>query len=425
MKSLKKLVITLSFLLAFSSSIFAGALPVKTMPLGDGINATGYVRVVLELTDDAIGLDMGCILHQEEAAAAWNNGMATMMVNLKTESPTLAGYNGTGWDLVNNIKAVDKNKEIAIWFTVDAVANTYGISAQMEDETEVTTIFTDYVSRSSVKGQLSDIAKFCSVFVNDKNGQTIKAVKVVKDAEIVTSIVPYVFPMPIYGDTTEVAICDNATYQYDGKALNTAGIHTKTFTSAGGLDSIVSINLTVNPTYMMGDTTDYVTSDEMFKTVGSQVLVAKSETFKSCKECDSIVASYVELTYAENVYSDSTTIEVFDTTNIEVFDTTYITVQDTIIFAMTSGINDANVESVLVKVYPNPATTMLKVSIADISALATTKVQLYNITGKMVAEQTLTSAITSMDISTLSGGSYILKIVQGTDLIDSKMIVIQ
>jgi hypothetical protein len=43
-------------------------------------------------------------------------------------------------------------------------------------------------------------------------------------------------------------ICSNQTYLFNGVNLNTTGSYIDTFTSANGCDSVVTLNLTVNPT---------------------------------------------------------------------------------------------------------------------------------------------------------------------------------
>ena len=46
-----------------------------------------------------------------------------------------------------------------------------------------------------------------------------------------------------YSDT----ICSNETYHFNGKLLNTSGIHIDTVTTFAGCDSIITLNLTINP----------------------------------------------------------------------------------------------------------------------------------------------------------------------------------
>jgi gliding motility-associated-like protein len=48
-------------------------------------------------------------------------------------------------------------------------------------------------------------------------------------------------------DTTDAAICQGSSYLFNGTGYSVTGYYTDTFTSGGGCDSIVTLNLTVNP----------------------------------------------------------------------------------------------------------------------------------------------------------------------------------
>lgn len=196
MKKIYKNLLALVFAFSISATSFGAIVIVKTMPLGESISTSGVVRLVVKLTDDAIGPDIGFTLHEVEPAAPWNDAMAIGMFDFVKNSVGgihLAGYNAGAWDWENNVKAVEKSKAIAIWITIDAVNQTHGLSAQMEGETEVTTIYADYGDRESLNANTATVAKFCSVFVNDKAGQATTAIEVIKDAEIVSSIEAFDF----------------------------------------------------------------------------------------------------------------------------------------------------------------------------------------------------------------------------------------
>lgn len=196
MKNFKTLLSALVLLFATVFSANAGQDVVKTMPLGQGIDGTGIVRLVVKLSPDAMGPDIGITLHEAEPAAPWNDAMAIMMFDFAKNSNGgihLAGYNAGTWDWETNVKAVEKDKQIALWLTVDAAGNTHGLSAQIEGETEVTTVYGDYGDRASLQGKPNTTANFCSVFVNNRDGAPTTDIEVIKDAEIVSAIEPYDF----------------------------------------------------------------------------------------------------------------------------------------------------------------------------------------------------------------------------------------
>ena len=53
---------------------------------------------------------------------------------------------------------------------------------------------------------------------------------------------------PAITSTVNEAICQGQTFAFNGTTYSTAGSFTGTFSSTGGCDSIVTLNLTVNPT---------------------------------------------------------------------------------------------------------------------------------------------------------------------------------
>lgn len=216
MKKMYKSLLILIVAFGISASGYAAQEIVKTMSLGDGISTSGVVRLVVKLADDVIGPDMGITLHEAEPAAPWNDAMAISMFDFAKNANGgiyLAGYNAGDWDWETNVKPVEKNKAIAIWITIDAVNQTHGLSAQMEGEAGVTTIFSDYGDRESIKGaNTATIAKFCSVFVNDRDGQSASGIEILKDAEIVASIDAFDFSSFVSGVSTEKTAASISVY---------------------------------------------------------------------------------------------------------------------------------------------------------------------------------------------------------------------
>lgn len=54
---------------------------------------------------------------------------------------------------------------------------------------------------------------------------------------------------PSYSTTIDAAICDNETYSLNGFSETAEGVYVHTFQNMYGCDSIITLNLTVNPTY--------------------------------------------------------------------------------------------------------------------------------------------------------------------------------
>ena len=140
---------------------------------------------------------------------------------------------------------------------------------------------------------------------------------------------------PVFNETSSVSICDGDTYIFGTQNLTTGGTYIEIFTSANGCDSMVTLTLTVSPTYneaesasiCNGDT--YVFGAQNITTGGTYI-----ETFTAANGCDSTVTltltvnpTYNETasaaicdgdTYvfgAQNITTGGTYIETFTSTN--------------------------------------------------------------------------------------------------------------
>jgi hypothetical protein len=208
MKTIYKSFAALICAFALTTAVYGAQTVVKTMQLGDGITTSGIVRVVVKVTEQHVGRDLGVILHQTSPyPLSWDHGIGIMMFeNLYAATPNtsqLRGYDGTGAGAFNsvNIKNITKGTTIALWFTIDIAAKTHSLSYQLSTETAPTVLYTNYISRSSLKLQPSANAQYCTVFINDlaattANGglaNTTAAIEVVSDAVIVPSIEAYNF----------------------------------------------------------------------------------------------------------------------------------------------------------------------------------------------------------------------------------------
>ncbi|MEO1808812.1 MAG: gliding motility-associated C-terminal domain-containing protein, partial [Bacteroidota bacterium] len=90
--------------------------------------------------------------------------------------------------------------------------------------------------------------------------------------------------------TVDAAICDNESFTFGGQSLTVAGTYVDTLASTAGCDSIVTLNLTVNPTF--NETVDVEICEGESFAFGGQIYTASttvSETFQSASGCDSVV----------------------------------------------------------------------------------------------------------------------------------------
>ncbi len=99
---------------------------------------------------------------------------------------------------------------------------------------------------------------------------------------------------PTYSISLSETICANGSYSVCGSSYNTSGTHVTTCQTVNGCDSIVTLNLTVNPTYNETVTASicegatYNVCSSSYNTTGTHVT-----TCTSVNGCDSIVTLYL------------------------------------------------------------------------------------------------------------------------------------
>ena len=90
--------------------------------------------------------------------------------------------------------------------------------------------------------------------------------------------------------TINQVICSNQTYLFNGVNLNTSGVYLDTFTNYLFCDSVVTLNLTVNPT-STGTMTQSICSNQTFLFNGVNLNISGTylDTFTNYISCDSVV----------------------------------------------------------------------------------------------------------------------------------------
>jgi len=98
------------------------------------------------------------------------------------------------------------------------------------------------------------------------------------------------FVNPTYNDTIYSEICQGESFTLNGFNVNTAGLHTQTLQTINGCDSILNLSLVVNPTY--NDTIiAEICQGETYTLNGFNENIAGfyTQTLQTIKGCDSIV----------------------------------------------------------------------------------------------------------------------------------------
>lgn len=96
--------------------------------------------------------------------------------------------------------------------------------------------------------------------------------------------------------------------------------------------------------------------------------------------------------------------------SIKTYDTIKLKVTDTLLINTTfSGLS--GVEINLVKVYPNPTSTELIIDFNDYNSILGYKVEIFDVSGKLVYNSNVSSQILNVDLSTWTGkGIYFITI---------------
>lgn len=252
MSSTKSVLSIILFTLPFFS-LYSAQEIVKTMPLGES-QISGTVRLVVRLNEEAIGPDIGITLHQNLPAQPWDDALALCMFDFIKNTNGgiyLAGYNASSWEWHTEVKKVQKNRMVALWLTYDADKNTHSLSAQMQGETSVTSIYSNYGARAPQRGMPNDWVGYCSLFINNKDGQSTSAIEVIEEATFVSNIEPFDFNdstcFTSYSDVLSLDMQQGETYSFGDRLLTSSGVYYDTLVNVQGCDSIVTLNLTVIP----------------------------------------------------------------------------------------------------------------------------------------------------------------------------------
>ena len=224
---------------------------------------------------------------------------------------------------------------------------------------------------------------------------------------------------PVESTILSAAICEGTTYTENGFNVSEAGTYTQNLQTINGCDSIVTLNLTINP---VANTTLSAAICEGTSYTENGFNVSEAGTYtqnlQTIDGCDSIVTLNLTInptynitidtsinegeTYEENGFSESEAGTYVHTLQSEFGCDSVITLNLTV----NSSLNDVVANAVEVSLYPNPARayTMLKVE----GLKEQTPVYLFDIQGRKLKEYVLKAGIETLriDVSDLPKGVY-------------------
>ena len=224
---------------------------------------------------------------------------------------------------------------------------------------------------------------------------------------------------PVANTTLSAAICEGSTYIENGFNESETGIYTQNLQTVNGCDSIVTLNLTVS-TVINNDITAAICEGSTYTENGFNVSEPGTYTqnLQSVNGCDSVVTLTLTVnptynitidaninegeTYEENGFSESEAGTYVHTLQSEFGCDSVITLNLTV----NSSLNDVVANAVEVSLYPNPARAYTMLKVEDLKEQ--TPVYLFDIQGRKLKEYVLNAAQQTLriDLGDLPKGVY-------------------
>ena len=224
---------------------------------------------------------------------------------------------------------------------------------------------------------------------------------------------------PVANTTLSAAICEGSTYTENGFNESETGTYTQNLQTVNGCDSIVTLNLTVS-TVINNDITAAICEGSTYTENGFNVSEPGSYTqnLQSVNGCDSVVTLTLTVnptynitidaninegeTYEENGFSESEAGTYVHTLQAENGCDSVITLNLTV----NSSLNDIVASAIEVSLYPNPANAYTTLKVEGLKEQ--TPVYLFDIQGRKLKEYVLNAAQQTLriDVSDLPKGVY-------------------
>ena len=207
----------------------------------------------------------------------------------------------------------------------------------------------------------------CYRFVawNDGNTTNPRTITLTQDTTLTAN-----FERAVYTQEIHHAICEGSVYTENGFNVSEAGTYTHNLQTIDGCDSIVTLTLTVNPTYN-------ITIDAS---------INEGEMYEENGFSESEAGTYVHTLQAENGCDSVITLN--------------LTVNS------SSSLNDVVANAIEVSLYPNPANAYTTLKVEDLKEQ--TPVYLFDIQGRKLKEYVLKAGVETLriDLGDLPKGVY-------------------
>lgn len=215
---------------------------------------------------------------------------------------------------------------------------------------------------------------------------------------------------PIFHTNLTVSICQGEIYTGNGFNVDSAGVYTQNLQTINGCDSIVSLNLSVIE--VVPPTNLVVQQEGNIFNISWQVQADSSTLYRN----DDLIA-----TLTTNSYRDTNLIEGINycyKLNAKIGDCeSEESLQECRVFL---GINEVNKENYSVNIYPNPAKDYVMIEGDNIE-----KIKAYNVYGQKIEEKKVNNSNTiTLNAKSLANGTYHFKIFLNNGQILTKKVII-
>ena len=187
-----------------------------------------------------------------------------------------------------------------------------------------------------------------------------------------------------FRDTITEVICEGDSIAYIYGSYNTTGIYINTYTASNGCDSVVVLDLTVNPPLYsefteVTENTTYTWNSVTYNSTGDYTQTLTS----TITGCDSIVTLHLTI---------------------------------------TAGIDELN--NAVVSVYPNPTNNFVYVETATKTG-SQCLIEVHDVYGRIINSEEITNNKTRIDLSEIASGVYFLKVIDGEKIIGTAIVTKQ
>ncbi|MBP1629307.1 MAG: flavobacterium repeat protein [Bacteroidetes bacterium] len=271
--------------------------------------------------------------------------------------------------------------------------------------------FTNFIG---VKNTQNVSASICQGDIYKNYGASIDSSGVYTFVNGCDSVILNLTVTPIYSDTITAYICQGQVYNQYGFNADSTEIYTQNLQTINGCDSIITLNLTVNPSPITPSGL-FVERKHSYLEITWDSVGESYEVYRD----DSLIATTSQAIYQDtNVLNDSSycyKVKAF-IGNCE----SDFSVEECMQFV---GLNDININNQDITLYPNPTNGKAKLSIQRLNDKA--QVNIFDLTGRVLKTYTIDTNQKELEID-LSGyakGVYNISINNNNTNISKKLII--